>query len=267
LVPCPTNVGRVPYQRIRTEAKTISIDYSAAAWPIRDDFAAAHARFWQRLAKAGSWWTAAERIAIAREVRDSPSCSLCVERKRALSPNSVSGEHRRATNLPRAAIEVIHRVTTDPGRLTRAWFDGVIGSELSVEQYVEIIGTLVAIKSIDSFCRAVGLPLNRLPDAEDGVPSGYRPNAAKLEDAWVPMIPADANTGAESDLWTIGRTGNVIRAMSLVPDEVRTLGDLGAAHYLPNAMVMDPTAHSPHLDRQQMELIAARVSALNQCFY
>ena len=88
-----------------------------------------------------------------------------------------------------------------------------------------------------------------------------------MEEAWVPMIPDDANHGAEADLWPIGRTGNVIRAMSLVPDEVRTLGDLGAAHYLPNVMVRDPSACPAHLDRPQTELIAARVSALNQCFY
>ena len=73
--------------------------------------------------------------------------------------------------------------------------------------------------------------------------------------------------GAEADLWPIGRTGNVIRAMSLVPDEVRTLGDLGAVHYLPNVEVRNPEAHPEHLDRPQTELIAARVSALNECFY
>lgn len=243
------------------------IDYGAAAWPIRPAFAAAHGRFWKRLAKPGSWWTATERIAIAREVRNAPSCDLCIERKRALSPNAVDGDHDCTTDLPHAAIEAIHRITTDPGRLTRAWFDRVIADGLSVEQYVEIVGTLVAVKSIDSFCRAVDLPLNSFPEPEAGTPTLYRPATATLDDAWVPMIPADANSGAESDLWQTGRTGNVIRAMSLVPDEVRTLGDLSAAHYLANVRVMDPTARSPHLDRQQMELIAARVSALNQCFY
>jgi hypothetical protein len=88
-----------------------------------------------------------------------------------------------------------------------------------------------------------------------------------MEDAWVPMIPEHNNGGAEADLWAQGRSGNVIRAMSLVPDEVRTLSDLSAAHYLPNHRVADPVARGEHLDRQQMELIAGRVSALNQCYY
>ena len=41
------------------------ISYSAALVPVRDDFAAAHTRFWKRLASPGAWWTGAERVAIA----------------------------------------------------------------------------------------------------------------------------------------------------------------------------------------------------------
>ncbi len=133
---------------------------------------------------------------------------------------------------------------------------------------MEIIGTLVALLSIDSFTRGIGAPENPLPDAEPGEPSGYRPEAATLQDAWVPMIPADGNTGAEADLWVTGRTGNVIRAMSVAPDEVRTLNDLGGVHYLPHGSLMDPNRKLDRaLSRPQIELIAGRVSALNQCFY
>jgi hypothetical protein len=35
------------------------ISYSAAIVPVRDDFAAAHTRFWKRLAAPGAWWTGA----------------------------------------------------------------------------------------------------------------------------------------------------------------------------------------------------------------
>ena len=243
-----------------------AIDYSAAQLPVRADFAAAHARFWERLARPGSWWTAAERVAIAREVRAASSCPLCAERKAALSPNAIAGTHTSVTDLPSGAIEAIHRIRTDPGRLTRSWFDVVLET-ISVGQYVELLGTLVALVSIDSFCRGIGVPPNDLPEPQPGEPSGYQPASAVMEDAWVPMIPDDGNHGAEADLWPTGQTGNVIRAMSLVPDEVRTLGDLSAAHYLPNVLVRDPDAHPPNLSRAQTELIAARVSALNQCFY
>ena len=56
-----------------------------------------------------------------------------------------------------------------------------------------------------------------------------------------------------------------MRALSLVPDEVRTLYDLSAAHY---PMVRCATqCLTGVLNRMQIELIAGRVSALRQCFY
>ena len=62
---------------------------------------------------------------------------------------------------------------------------------------------------------------------------------------------------SEADLWRVGRTGNVIRAMSLVPDEVRTVVDLSDAHYLPEGTFMVFTG-KPYgtLTRLQMEVIA-----------
>jgi hypothetical protein len=164
-------------------------------------------------------------------------------------------------------VDVIHRVVTDPGRLSRKWFQEVMDAGLSAEQYVELLGTLVALVSIDSFCRGLGVPPHPLPAPQSGAPSSYRPPGAVQEDAWVPMIPVERATGAEADLYDGQAVGNVIRAMSLVPDEVRTLRDLSAAHYLPMGQVRDPSASAGALNRMQMELIAGRVSALRQCFY
>ena len=167
------------------------LTYSAAGVPVRDDFAAAHRRFWRRLASPGTWWTGAERVAIAAEVRQARHCGLCkarqkvlarLRRRRASSPfTPAAGHHDHLGALPDAAVDVIHRVVTDPGRLSRQWFQ--------------------------------------------------------------------------------------TRAMSLVPDEVRTLFDLSAAHYLPMGQVRDPSTTAGTLNRVQMELIAGRVSALRQCFY
>ena len=60
-----------------------------------------------------------------------------------------------------------------------------------------------------------------------------------------------------------------MRALSLVPDEVRMLRALAPSHYVPFERVTDPGFTPPGraLARPQMELIAARVSALNECFY
>jgi hypothetical protein len=61
---------------------------------------------------------------------------------------------------------------------------------------------------------------------------------------------------------------NVVRAMSLVPDAVRQLRELSAAQYLPLQQVTDVRAEPGRaLSRAQIELVAGRVSALNECFY
>ncbi len=243
------------------------LSYGAAAVPVRDDFAAAHSRFWQRLSTPGAWWTSAERIAIAAEVRNAWQCMLCQARKEALSPNAVQGEHDHLGALPDAAVDVIHRVVTDPGRLSKPWFDGIMAAGLSETQYVEIIGTLVALVSIDSFCRGIGMPLHPLPEPQPGGPSQYVPTPTVAGEAWVPMLSADHASGAETDLFDMRPAANVIRAMSLVPDEIRTLKDLSTAHYLKNSQVRDPKASRGPLSRAQMELIAGRVSVLRECFY
>lgn len=243
------------------------LSYQHAAVPVRDDFGAAHTRFWNRLAAPGAWWSGAERVAIAAEVRHAWQCKLCRRRQEALSPNAVQGEHDHLGALPPVAMDVIHRVVTDPGRLSKAWFDSIMVSGLSEEQYVEIIGTLVALISIDQFCRGIGVALHPLPHPQPGAPSHYRPSPTVSNEAWVSLLAADHATGAEADLFEVRPTANVIRAMSLVPDEVRTLQDLGAVHYLKTSQVRDPSASRGALNRMQMELVAGRVSVLRACFY
>jgi hypothetical protein len=235
--------------------------------PVRSEFAAAHSRFWERLAAPGAWWTGAQRVAIAGEVRLARTCQLCAKRQAALTPAAVAGQHDCLDLLPEAAVEAIHHIVTDPGRLSRTWFRRLLAAGLSEGHYVEILGTLVALVSIDSFCRGIGMPLHPLPEPQEGEPSYYCPPGAQHEDAWVAMIAAEDATGKEADLYDGQSVGNVIRAMSLVPDEVRTLKDLSTAHYLPMGSVRNPEATAGTLNRMQIELIAGRVSALRQCFY
>jgi len=242
------------------------IAYDAAPVPVRPDLPAAHRRAWRRLAEPGAWWTGAERVAIAAETRNAHQCRLCAERREALSPNAVSGEHDAVSTLPAAALEVIHRVTVDHGRLSRAWFEKTLAAGLDDAHYVEIVDVVVTLVSIDSFCRGLGLPPHPLPEPLPGEPSRYRPAGALAENAWVPMISFLRAKGDEADLYDGKPTGNVIRALSLVPDAVRTLKDLSAAHYLSAEKMLDLSA-GRSLDRSQIELIAGRVSALNECFY
>ena len=121
--------------------------------------------------------------------------------------------------------------------------------------------------SIDAFHTGLGLPLEPLPAPTSGEPSGYRPASAVGGMGWVPMIPTGKAKGAEADLYA-GQAANVICAMSLVPDAVRTLQSLSAAQYVPMDQVINVTySDGRALDRSQIELVAGRISALNECFY
>jgi len=243
------------------------IDYSQAEIPIRGDFADSHQRFWDRLERPGTWWTSAERVAICKEARNAEHCAFCANRKAALSPYTVEGEHDRVSELPEPAIEAIHAIVCDSSRLTRGWYESVLSDGLSDGQYVEIVGTVTALISTDRFCRGLGLPLHALPEPGEGGPSRYRPASAGPDEAWVPLVPRDNAGTPEADLWPSGSLGNIIRTMSLVPDEVRTLRDLLQAHYVPFEKVREPNAGTGALSRPQMELVAAKVSIMNDCFF
>jgi hypothetical protein len=246
-----------------------AIHFEGTPAPVRDDIVAAHTRFWERLAAPGTWWTGEERVAIASETRAARDCALCAERRQAVSPYAVDGEHQRAQPasevLPAAAVDAVHRITTDASRLTASWLAKLQADGLDDTRYIELVGIVVAIISTDAFCRGLGVPPHPLPAPLAGEPSRKRPASAVMEQAWVPMIPVKGLGGDESDLWR-PPTGNVIRAMSLVPDAVRDLKSLSAAHYLPVEDVVNPAAHTA-LSRPQIELVAGRVSALNECFY
>ncbi len=156
-------------------------------------FAESHQRFWDRLARPGTGWTGAQRVAIAHEARASVRCDQCRARRVALSPHIVAGRHTAVSDLPDAAVEVTHAVMHDAGRLTRRWYEAQLDEGLSDGQYVEIVRTGVALVSIDRFCRAVAVPEQPLPAPLPGAPTRYRPASAvlRLEEAWVPMDNAD----------------------------------------------------------------------------
>jgi hypothetical protein len=248
--------------------ETKQLSYQDAPVAVREDLVEAHRRAWRRIAEPGTWWTGEQRVAIAAETRNARSCSLCRERKQALTPNAVEGEHQNLGELPAALVDVIHRVRTDPGRLSKSWFEQVAAAGVDDAQYVETLAVVVTLTSIDFFCRAIGVAPHPLPAPVAGEPERHRPQGARLEGAWVPMIAHENATGAEADLYGKHRYPNVGRALSLVPEEVRGLVDLMTAQYMPVFRV-GSTSRDPGraIDRAQMELIAGRVSALNECFY
>ena len=246
----------------------MAFDYSKSGYAIRENIPDAHRAIWRMIAEPGCWWRGEDRIAFVTEARNARFCEACRRRREALSPNGDFGPHLSTTHLPDIVVDTVHRVTTDPARLSRGWLDGVNAAGVSDEQYVELLGVVVAAISIDAFHRALGLPLAPLPAPAAGSPSGYRPPGAADSGAWVQTVQPEHAGESEADLYPGGRTGNVISAMSLVPDSVRMLLRLSRAHYLPIECILQPGNNADRaLSRCQIELLAGRVSSLSECFY
>jgi hypothetical protein len=249
------------------------ISYQDLPWPVREDIAAAHRRAWERLGRPGTWLTGGEKVAIAHEARAALDCKLCRERKAALSPNAVQGGHdhagHAAASLSALEVEQIHRIRTDPGRLSRAWYQGLRDGGLAEERYVETVGVIANIVAIDTFTKGLGLEPWPLPEARPGAPDRARPAAARRQMAWVATLaPEDAIGTADEDLYA-GRASaaHIYQAMSLVPAAVKGFFDLVVNQYLPPQAMRDFDNEYRAINHAQIELVAGRVSALNQCVY
>jgi hypothetical protein len=239
-------------------------DYTASKELIRPEIAPAYRRAWKHLASPGSWLTGAERVAVADETRRAQDCRLCRDRKAALSPYSVEGEHDHGGVLSKELVDEVHRVTTDAARLTETWYRSLLGRGLAPEAYVEALGVTVIVISIDQFHRALGLVLQELPKPLAGEPDRKRPDGIVEGEAWVPM--QDAKTVAKREGLPGGSAPYVIRALSLVPAEVEMWSSLSEVQYLGRKEMMS-FDQVRSIDRSQIELVAGRVSAVNECFY
>ena len=251
------------------------ISYSNAPIPVRDDIVAAHERAWNRIGRAGAWFDGKTRLAIAAETREAANCALCARRKESVSPYGIAGRHDTLGALPERLVEQIHRIVTDPARLTRGWFDSLITSGTPDTEYVEAVGVVATVVTIDTFCRAIGVPLHPLPAPQSGEPHHRRPRTAhQREEAWVPMIhPKDLegelDSVEEQSLATYwgGIPSNIRRSLSLVPEEAYEWFRLVEVQYLPGKAMRDFANEYRAVTHAQIELIAGRVSVLNQCFY
>jgi len=243
------------------------VDYSSSPYPIREDLVEAQRTAWRRLGEPGAFLDGARRIAVAKEVRNAPTCALCQRRKEALSPFAVEGEHDHLGALTASEVDAIHRIATDPGRLSKDWLDGILESGLDDTAYIEMVSVIVITIVVDTFRRALDLPPFDLPAPVAGAPNGYSAPGAKDHDGWIRLVmPADA-VPSDGILYDGPLTSPVVRGLSLVPDAKRDYWDMAEQHYLPNDQMGNFATEIRAIDRMQMELIAARVSSIHQCVY
>lgn len=223
--------------------------------PLSQHLRDSHAEAWATIGSPGDFFTARDRVEMVRVAREAATCDLCLDRRAALSPNAVEGHHNVRSSLPDVVVDMIHRIRSDPGRLTRSWFDNVV-SEISRQEYVEIVSVINSSVIIDTLHNSLGLGVPQLPIQQQGRPRRSYNEEAVEDGAWVPILAAD-QTMADTGL---PRVPNIARSLGLVPSAL----DLFFKTFRPHYALKDIQLS---ISQAQAEFVASRVSAMNECFY
>jgi len=230
-----------------TLTRLTHFDYTDGGFLIRPRAIDALRNVWSMIAKPGSHWSGEQRVAIAEQAR--------AARIQRMQPPWLRELPDAPSSLPPAAVETARRIAADPAKIERAWAHEMI-EQLSDAAYVELAAVTNCVCAIDTLADALGVELEALPAPEAGEPDGAR-------------NPSVADVGAHVPLqepWDGGP--NVARALSLVP----------ASNAMFMSLVMSMYGGEPGRDfftlewdgpisRPQAELLASRVSAVNECFY
>lgn len=213
-------------------------------------------------ARPGDWLTGEERAAVVRHARQ-------VRAAAGLQDADANAGPAPADVLPAATLALVRRVALDPAGLDRRCLEDARTGSMSEEEYVETVGLVARVINVDVFARGIGVTLPALPEPSDGEPALHRP-AAVHEGAWVPTVPFGPAGGADAAAIYGGEGMQpfIYRALSLAPGEARRTIEGGNLQYttLDRFFAFDYSAW-PALTRPQVEALAARVSALNGCFY
>jgi len=238
--------------------------YHDSEFPIREATTTAHEQTLASFSAPGRWWTGAERAAIVAQARDARCEAGLQERTEAAVETQ--------TDLPEVARRVARQVAVSTNDLDRGFCDQALKDGLSDVQYTEIVGIVSRASAVDVFARGIGVPSRALASPASGEPSRERPETARAEGAWVESVPG-GRRGKHEAINTYGSDAVeaapfIYRSLSLVPEEAQGLILLGTAQYITLAEFMNlDFTYDPGITRRQVELVASRVSAINQCFY
>jgi hypothetical protein len=236
--------------------------YADSTYPVRNEIADVHRRQFAGIAAPGTWFTGEERQSIAAEARKAGFEAGLLE-----PPDE--GPERPAIELPEATRQVIRTIAVSVKALTQDFCRTALEGGLSDAEYVEIVGVVSRIVDLDVFARGIGDAPRPLPQPTAGMPTRERPDTAVFEEAWLPTIPNGPNGGEIGKALYHGQPmPYIVRSMSLVPDELCAHVELEVAHYTRLDKLFDyQYQHHDGLTRPQAEVVAGRVSALNDCFY
>ncbi len=217
---------------------------------VRPEIEAAHQRLLDHLQTPGEWWSSTERLAIAQEVRRARTADPLPPW---IAPSTVDGLVPAGHQIASPVVDAVWRIANHPGSITRDWFDTIIGAGIEPAAYVEVVAIVAMTVALDEFCRSAGCPALPLPEPSSSSARGAVGEGV-VEDHWVPTLATDLP--------------NVRKALSIVPAELEMQGVILDAQYVPGgALAVELTQDIWSLGRLQVELVASRVSSVNECFY
>ena len=185
------------------------------------------------IGKPGTWLSAIERVGVAAEARA-----------------ALAGVPGPEAPISDELAEVAHAVAEAPADITPEWIDSLEANGLDRFSYIEAAGVVCRVSVIDTVAFGLSAELPPLPDPIDGDPSRVPVPDAVRTRAWVP---------------TVG-PGGALTSLSAVAEEQDSMKRLSDVLYLESVIPVN-TVEKGGLVRSQIEVLAARTSYLNDCFY
>ncbi len=223
-----------------------TFDYQGDGFAVRDEIVQTHRMAWQAIGAAGSQLTAAERVEIARQAR-------ATRAKRGDPAWLRDGLPDAEGRISDEAVDAARTIAADAHKINAEWAAKKIEA-LGEAAYVELGSIVVTVTAIDAFNEALGREHEPLPTPVEGEPTGEVLEEAAQAGAYVRMMDPFAGP-------------NVARALSLVPSANQLfVANVMSMYSSPGGGFYDMEWNGP-LNRPQAELLAARVSAVNECFY
>jgi hypothetical protein len=205
---------------------------------------------WSWLAQPGGWWTGEQKIAAASHARTAEARPLWNRRPSTI--DSLGATAAEGEPLSPLVVDTVERIAVEAGSIERTWAEAVIAI-LGDAAYAELVSVVASVVPIDRACALLGRPIEPLPDPAAGEPSGERAAETVGIGSYLPV--------------QVGFDGaNVAKSLSVAPTANMMRLGLVRALYSGTRFGELKWDDGP-LNRPQVELVAARTSALNECFY
>ena len=227
--------------------------YGHARFPVPSLVLEAHRTWLDAVAAPGSWWTGGQRLefisAVWSAMDDNDPLPPWV------TPTAAT-RVQVGSELPSAAHDVAYRLGRHAGTCTEAWYTAALAA-LAVDPpaYVELVALAATAAAVHGFARGMAIERPVLPPAQPGQPDRIAPDLVPATLNWVPVRPPADQRAA------------VVQALHAVPRDFDLAWSMAAAQYMPDAEMVDLNWQRGVLHRRQLELVAARVSLIRECFF